>query len=210
PPRNGFPAGRTAAAAPQGRQFMKCPKCGYLGFEPVDRCRNCGFDFSLSLGTPVAPDADLPMRTETRRIDSPADLPLVRDRMPLDEEPEHTLAGSMSRHATGTAAVSKRSMTDLPLFPHSNAGAALGTPAGSRIADDEPLITKPSAPRPPLAVRRATLEVPRVRVEQPRMQLFDLPPDSDRPSYVVRRTPYSSDISSLDGERDEWARDAPV
>ena len=27
---------------------MKCPKCGYLGFEHVDRCRNCGYDFSLS------------------------------------------------------------------------------------------------------------------------------------------------------------------
>ncbi len=27
---------------------MKCPKCGYLGFERVDRCRNCGYDFSLS------------------------------------------------------------------------------------------------------------------------------------------------------------------
>jgi uncharacterized RDD family membrane protein YckC len=27
---------------------MKCPKCGYLGFETVDRCRNCGYDFSLA------------------------------------------------------------------------------------------------------------------------------------------------------------------
>ena len=27
---------------------MKCPKCGYLGFEHVDRCRNCGYDFALA------------------------------------------------------------------------------------------------------------------------------------------------------------------
>src|SRR5262245_5447097 len=27
---------------------MKCPKCGYLGFERVERCRNCGYDFSLA------------------------------------------------------------------------------------------------------------------------------------------------------------------
>ena len=27
---------------------MKCPKCGYLGFEHVERCRNCGYDFSLT------------------------------------------------------------------------------------------------------------------------------------------------------------------
>src|SRR6058998_691319 len=27
---------------------MKCPKCGYLGFERVERCRNCGYEFSLN------------------------------------------------------------------------------------------------------------------------------------------------------------------
>jgi uncharacterized RDD family membrane protein YckC len=26
---------------------MKCSKCGYLGFETGDRCKNCGYDFSL-------------------------------------------------------------------------------------------------------------------------------------------------------------------
>lgn len=26
---------------------MKCPKCNYLGFETGDRCKNCGYDFSL-------------------------------------------------------------------------------------------------------------------------------------------------------------------
>jgi uncharacterized RDD family membrane protein YckC len=26
---------------------VKCPKCGYLGFDSVDRCKNCGYDFSL-------------------------------------------------------------------------------------------------------------------------------------------------------------------
>ena len=28
---------------------MKCPKCEYLGFETGDRCKNCGYDFSLSV-----------------------------------------------------------------------------------------------------------------------------------------------------------------
>ena len=27
---------------------MKCPKCGYLGYQDVERCRNCGYDFSLT------------------------------------------------------------------------------------------------------------------------------------------------------------------
>ena len=40
---------------------MKCPKCGYLGFEHVDRCRNCGYDFSLT-STVTIPE--LPLRSE--------------------------------------------------------------------------------------------------------------------------------------------------
>ena len=26
---------------------MKCPKCGYLGFDNSDRCKHCGYEFSL-------------------------------------------------------------------------------------------------------------------------------------------------------------------
>src|SRR4030095_10050339 len=41
---------------------MKCPKCHYLGFETGDRCKNCGYDFSLLplADTPAsgAPDLD--------------------------------------------------------------------------------------------------------------------------------------------------------
>ena len=39
---------------------MKCPKCQYLGFETGNRCKNCGYDFSL-LDTRVA-DVDVPLR----------------------------------------------------------------------------------------------------------------------------------------------------
>jgi uncharacterized RDD family membrane protein YckC len=37
---------------------MKCPKCDYLGFETGDRCKNCGYDFSL-LAAPRVEHADL-------------------------------------------------------------------------------------------------------------------------------------------------------
>ena len=40
---------------------MKCPKCGYLGFETSDRCRNCGYDFSLAVS--VDAPAELPLRS---------------------------------------------------------------------------------------------------------------------------------------------------
>ena len=36
-----------AARPAMSQNQMKCPKCGYLGFESGDRCRNCGYEFSL-------------------------------------------------------------------------------------------------------------------------------------------------------------------
>ena len=50
---------------------------------------------------------------------------------------------------------------------------------GPPIPDDEPLITQASPPRPPLAVRRATPEVPRLRSE-PRLPSLDLALEADR------------------------------
>jgi uncharacterized RDD family membrane protein YckC len=47
------------------------------------------------------------------------------------------------------------------------------------MADDAPLIVKASPPRTPLAVRRATPEVPRLRTDQPRTPALDLTQDSD-------------------------------
>ena len=37
---------------------MKCPKCQYLGFDSGERCRNCGYDFSLALDLPARGAAD--------------------------------------------------------------------------------------------------------------------------------------------------------
>jgi uncharacterized RDD family membrane protein YckC len=94
---------------------MKCPKCGYLGFDD-DRCRNCGYDFSLTDNAPAAPELTIRSKSD-----------------------------------------SGETFEDLPLF-----------------GDDAPLITKASPPRPPLAVRRATPEVPRLRSEPTRAPMLDL------------------------------------
>lgn len=43
---------------------MKCPKCQYISFDSGDRCRNCGYDFSLAEGAAApAADVDLPIQT---------------------------------------------------------------------------------------------------------------------------------------------------
>jgi uncharacterized RDD family membrane protein YckC len=45
---------------------MKCPKCGYLGFEHADRCRNCGYEFSLAA---PAGEPELPLNDESDEIE---------------------------------------------------------------------------------------------------------------------------------------------
>lgn len=130
---------------------MKCPKCGYLGYERTERCRNCGHEFALNS---AAPTPDLRLR-EGGSVPSPLDdLDLVdaasspRGAAPFsDILPEHEAASPDNR------------MAELPLF-------------GPPITDDVPLITKASPPRPPLAVRRSTPEVPRLRAE-PRTPLLE-------------------------------------
>ena len=70
---------------------MKCPKCGYLGFETTDRCRNCQYDFSLA---PFASDPELPLQPTERRPEpdpsfdlpaiAPAEPPLAESALDLD------------------------------------------------------------------------------------------------------------------------------
>jgi uncharacterized RDD family membrane protein YckC len=92
---------------------MKCPKCGYLGFETGDKCRNCGYDFSLStarsadpldLTLDQGPDESKPPLDLDRIIGAPAspppgDLPLFDD-APLITGPLRPRAPLGVRRAT--------------------------------------------------------------------------------------------------------------
>lgn len=133
---------------------MKCPKCGYLGFEEVDRCRNCGYEFSLA----VAATPDLRLRDANQNAHSVDDLDLIDaasqarpDVTPARLAPSKAATPSSVRPRGTNPELSTEDLRELPLF-----------------TDDAPLITKASPPRPPLAVRRATPEVPRLRTELPR------------------------------------------
>ncbi|MGE0449119.1 MAG: RDD family protein [Vicinamibacterales bacterium] len=147
---------------------MKCPKCGYLGYERVERCRNCGYEFSL---TPTAPPTDLRIRDGSAMPTPLEDLDLV-DSLALDRS-------RPTREEAHAAEPASNGLTELPLF-------------GPPITDDVPLITRPSRPRPPLAVRRATPEVPRLR-QDTRTPLLEWPvePPSSTPAVppVAGRTP---------------------
>ena len=138
---------------------MKCPKCGYLGFEPVERCRNCGYDFSLLTEIDLP---ELPIRErgawEVSPLDDLALLDAAIPSAPVLSSRE--AAPDLERVTGGAGGPELQAAADLPLF-------APG-------ADDEPLITKASPPRPPLAVRRATTEVIKLRTMPARTPMLDL------------------------------------
>jgi uncharacterized RDD family membrane protein YckC len=112
---------------------MKCPKCAYLGFDTGERCKNCGYDFSLM--ATEEPAAELSLRLDT---DETSGANNAAAAAALNFEP--TLPPTLFRGDPS-----------LPLF--GGAGSS---------GEDEPLIKVPARPRPPLAVRR-TPESPRSR-----------------------------------------------
>lgn len=122
---------------------MKCPKCGYLGFDDLERCRHCGYDFSL-IQPPSLPELEI------RKDNSDGMRPL--DDLALVD----AAAESDPLPAPGPTPV----LSKLPLFNDAS-------------SDDLPLITKASPPRAPLAVRRATPEVPRARADTPRSTMLE-------------------------------------
>ncbi len=115
---------------------MKCPKCHYLGFETGDRCKNCGYDFSLMTTVHEPDEVEVDLMIELAGSNEPLpDLHLVTP------EPKPVV----------TPSAFPRAERALPLF------ARVMEDAG-----DEPLIKLPLAPRAPLAVRK-TPEIPRLR-----------------------------------------------
>jgi uncharacterized RDD family membrane protein YckC len=126
---------------------MKCPKCQYINFDDGDKCRNCGYQFSLSIGLDEdEPDLDLPV---DRPITESFDLPLFRDG---DD-------------------------------------------------DERPLVTVPAITRPPLAVRKGSLNTPRhsTRRGDSYEPQLDLEPEDEDADASVRHSasrPFSSVTAS--------------
>ena len=121
---------------------MKCPKCNYLGFETGDRCRNCGYDFSLIAGAGAEAD-DLNEDVRRARLQPGEHDERASPLQPAGREFDLELRLPMAPTAA----------PDLPLFTRDQRSDP----------DDEPLIKVPVTPRPPLAVRRAP-ETPRLHM----------------------------------------------
>jgi uncharacterized RDD family membrane protein YckC len=164
---------------------MKCPKCLYIGFETGDRCKNCGYDFSLlAIAEEAAPEPPELALREAEPAFSAAGLELSIDRfrdLPDLSQPAMTLAGptfeadeeppvvvpppaqSPSRSSLASpppsSSAAPPAMSLAETFPANTPALPLFAPDA---VDDEPLVKLPVAPRPPLSVRR-TPETPRLR-----------------------------------------------
>jgi uncharacterized RDD family membrane protein YckC len=113
---------------------MRCPKCHYISFETGDRCRNCGYDFSLSAETvaadlpiissaPEGPLADLSLQvtrpTPPRAPDTGSDLPLFsrgvvdRSNVPPAAPPRPPLAVRRSAPARERSRIPDTATLDL-------------------------------------------------------------------------------------------------
>lgn len=154
---------------------MKCPKCSYLGFETGDRCKNCGYDFSLlPADDPYADEIERGSGPDAERAyDINADLMLndpsqIQSSQWLDEvdavlrRPD--VVEPSSEPPRLTLAPEPTPVETPPVEPPA---ASQGLPLFTQRVtpdDDEPLISVPAAPRPPLSVRRAP-DLPRPHIE---------------------------------------------
>lgn len=160
---------------------MKCPKCGYLGFEQAERCRNCSYEFA---------------RAVARRSDAELSLRDGSDPSPLDDLDLVDGATTLSR-SRAAAPPSKTpdspdhiidDVEELPLFTDE-------TDQSDRAA----LLPKASPPRAPLSVRRTRPEAPRAK-----MDAGNLPPAALREPEL--EMPLDAPISPAVRAHDpEWA-----
>jgi uncharacterized RDD family membrane protein YckC len=130
---------------------MRCPKCHYISFDSGERCRNCGYDFSLSAGEP---SLDLPIQDRNEPLGPLGELTLADPRIPAPPPARDVPHGAASAAGAGQA---KSATPELPLF------------GDRRLDDDPPLVIPviPAVPRQPLSVRRANPAGMRARARGP-------------------------------------------
>jgi uncharacterized RDD family membrane protein YckC len=141
---------------------MKCPTCGYIGFETTDRCRNCGYEFRLSTPVPAAPDLTLTEENSGGPLQELTLRPADPRQRAASAPPARAVAGSpdldrVLQNLDQVIGAPAPPEPDLPLFDQ------------DRGADLAPLVTS-AEPRRPLAVRRATPDPARLRPKPVRHQ----------------------------------------
>ena len=126
---------------------MKCPKCGYLGFETTERCRHCGYDFSLP--THVATSLELPLRGA--QTEAPfADFDLSRVGSAHDADSDIALdlnrvIGDVEPAASPASMAPAASVAMPPTRPPQHRAAALVADEDGLSSSALPLFTQPGS-----------------------------------------------------------------
>jgi uncharacterized RDD family membrane protein YckC len=183
---------------------VKCPKCHYLGFETGDRCKNCGYDFSL-LSVAESQPADYDIHPAA--ID---DVPvhvvehIARDGDPWlgTVEPPHDPRIDLATRLSETEGTTEP-LPDLPLAPPPIVDEP---PAPSTFAETPVDITvapKPIAPflsamsvQPPAVSTDRGLPLFKRGQEHDDEPLIKMPA-APRPPLAVRRTPDTPRLRAL-------------
>ena len=147
---------------------MRCPKCSYLSFDDVERCRNCGYDFALAAPArqaeppvPVDPAPEPRAWEPSRRRRSPLettppaeggalDLPLFEDPAAHDAPPViiPPAAPPLRRRVEVPRQSSRTEVpADVPLA--GDRAAAFDWPDDPPTEPEHPVV--PEAPRPAAA-----------------------------------------------------------
>lgn len=140
---------------------MKCPKCQYITFDNGDRCRNCGYEFSL---VTESPPFDLPIQTGDEP-EGPLSVPDPVPPGPITQSFDLPLFG-------GGGVTDDRPLVSAPAVPRAPLSVRKPAPA-------------PAAPRPPR--RGAPVEEPLLDLDAEQDEL-DLPVTL-RPAPAVRPVP---------------------
>jgi uncharacterized RDD family membrane protein YckC len=175
---------------------MKCPKCHYLGFETGDRCRNCGYDFSLLNDDAAASECEPELPLHGRLPEHPAiDLPLNASATP--DPIDSPLQTAIKMPAAAGIARDLRLDDDEPAAP---AGAVLHV---------EPVLPAPSPRATPLDGLAPMRSASAHKWQDRSLPLFapssddedDTPlvrlPAAPRAPLAVRRTPDNPRLRAL-------------
>jgi len=168
---------------------MKCPKCGYLGFETTDRCRNCQYDFSLA---PFSAEPELMLHGKDRGSESPDDFDLAAIARPTDKP---TASLDLDR-LFGDAGATSPPVTPVPvreLEPPALDDAS--EPIDEQPDDDRFSIPAVQEPPPSIDVNVGPVAdaiAPSPRLADEGALPFDdgpiVPPPAARPPLAVRRS----------------------
>ena len=182
---------------------MKCPKCGYLGFDTGPRCRNCSYDFALleSEGEGTLPiDADRGFSMAEPTAEQSADTWLQAIDLGIAAEettapaapsvPDPFAWPGIPAGFTGDDTARTRDRV-LPAFGDTDPAMPRGPvqapplPALSALNQDTPLVQL-QRPRAPIAVRKTPMSpklraVTQSRPREPELDFLDEPRSGDRP-----------------------------